>query len=247
MGKDGGDMTKMLKPIKPKRIADQVFDQLHDLILRGMFKAGEKIMTERELAQTFQVSRTSVRDAVNKLVVMGMLEQRQGQGTFVCRPGGKTHAYMAKVMESQNATMQDLLEVRMGLECNAAALAAQRARGSDIESLGKSLKEMETAVQAGRLDPVADTQFHMAIAYATHNPLQVFIMKQFHDFLEYGIQANLFTLYRGSGEFETIHQQHTLIMNAIKAHDAIGAYMATKRHIEYVIQTIAEGEVNPRL
>ena len=236
-------MTQALKPIKPKRIADQVFDQLHDLILRHMFKPGEKIMPERELAEAFQVSRTSVRDAIHKLVVMGMLEQRQGQGTFVRRPGGKTHAYMAKVMESQSATMQDLLEVRMGLECHAAALAAQRARDSDIEFLEKSLKEIEDGVHAGRMGSDADTQFHMAIAYATHNPLQVFIMKQFHDFLAYGIKENLFRLYGESRQFETIQQQHTQIMNAIKARDATGAYMATKRHIEYVIQTVAESEM----
>jgi GntR family transcriptional repressor for pyruvate dehydrogenase complex len=235
-------MTQALKPIKPKRIADQVFDQLHDLILKGVFKPGEKIMTERELSESFQVSRTSVRDAINKLVVMGMLEQRQGQGTFISRPGGKAHSYMAKVMESQNATMEDLLEVRMGLECNAAALAAQRARTKDIEFLEMSLREIEEEVRAGHLGSDADTQFHMAIAYATHNPLQIFIMKQFHDFLAFGIKENLFTLYRESRKFETIHDQHTSILAAIKAHDPMRAYMATKRHIEYVIQTLQEGE-----
>jgi len=235
-------MTQALKPIKPKRIADQVFDQLHELILRGTFKPGEKIMTERELSEAFEVSRTSVRDAINKLVVMGMLEQRQGQGTFVSRPGGKTHSYMTKVMESQNATMRDLLEVRMGLECNAAALAAQRAQDADVGFLESSLKEIDDAVVAGKLGSDADTQFHMAIAYATHNPLQVFIMKQFHDFLSYGIKENLFRLYRESREIETIQQQHTQIMNAIKARDPMRAYMATKRHIEYVIQTVVENE-----
>ena len=235
-------MPQKLKPIKPKRIADQVFDQLHELILHGEFKPGEKIMTERELAESFQVSRTSVRDAINKLVVMGMLEQRQGQGTFVSRPGGKTHSYMTKVMESQNASMRDLLEVRMGLECNAAALAAQRAQGNDIEFMERSLKEIEEEVKAGRLGSDADTQFHMAIAYATHNPLQIFIMKQFHDFLSFGIKENLFALYRESRTFDTVQQQHSQIMNAIKAHDPMHAYMATKRHIEYVIQTIDESE-----
>lgn len=235
-------MTQKLKPIKPKRIADQVFEQLYELIFRGEFKPGEKIMTERELSEAFQVSRTSVRDAINKLVVMGMLEQRQGQGTFVCRPGGKTHSFMAKVMSSQNASLQDLLEVRMGLECNAAALAAQRAGNDDIELLEKSLAEIEKQVSEGRLGSSADTQFHMAIAYATHNPLQVFLMKQFYDFLAYGIKENLFTLYRESRKFETIQKQHVQIVSGIKARDPMRAYLATKQHIEYVIQTIREGE-----
>ncbi len=235
-------MAQKLKPIKPKRIADQVFEQLHELIFRGEFKPGQKIMTERELSEAFQVSRTSVRDAINKLVVMGMLEQRQGQGTFVCKPGGKTHSFMANVMSSQNATLRDLLEVRMGLECNAAALAAQRAGDDDIEFLEKSLSEIEAHVKAGRLGSSADTQFHMAIAYATHNPLQVFLMKQFHDFLAYGIKENLFTLYRESRKFETIQQQHIQIVSGIKARDPMRAYIATKQHIEYVIQTIREEE-----
>lgn len=235
-------MAQALKPIKPKRIADQVFDQLHDLLLRGAFKPGEKIMTERELSEAFQVSRTSVRDAINKLVVMGMLEQRQGQGTFVSSPGGKTHSYMAKVMASQNATMQDLLEVRMGIECNAAALAAQRAQDRDIDFLEKSLLEIEDEIKTGRLGSGADTQFYMAIAYATHNPLQVFLMKQFYDFLAYGIKENLFRLYGESQEIETIQRQYRRIVNAIKAHDPKNAYMATKQHIEYVIQTVTENE-----
>jgi GntR family transcriptional repressor for pyruvate dehydrogenase complex len=235
-------MARKLKPIKPKRIADQVFEQLYEMIFRGEFKPGEKIMTERELSEAFQVSRTSVRDAINKLVVMGMLEQRQGQGTFVCRPGGKTHSFMAKVMSSQNAGLQDLLEVRMGLECNAAALAAQRAGDGDIEFLEKSLAEIEKQVNEGRLGSSADTQFHMAIAYATHNPLQVYLMKQFYDFLAYGIKENLFTLYGESRKFETIQKQHAQIVSGIKARDPMRAYLATKQHIEYVIQTIREAE-----
>jgi GntR family transcriptional repressor for pyruvate dehydrogenase complex len=235
-------MHKALKPIKPKRIADQVFEQLNNLIFRGEFKPGEKIMTERELSDAFQVSRTSVRDAINKLVVMGMLEQRQGQGTFVSRPGGKAHSYMAKVMESQNATLQDLLEVRMGMECNAAALAARRAEPADIDFLERRLAEMEKGVKDAKVRTDADTRFHMAIAHASHNPLQVFIVKQLHDFLAYGIKENLFILHGASRQLETIQRQHIKIMDAIRAHDPMQAYMATRRHIEYVIETMLESE-----
>ncbi|MGD9189355.1 MAG: FCD domain-containing protein, partial [Desulfobacteraceae bacterium] len=81
-----------------------------------------------------------------------------------------------------------------------------------------------------------------AIAYATHNPLQVYLMKQFYDFLAYGIKENLFTLYRESRQFETIQKQHVQIVSGIKARDPMRAYLATKQHIEYVIQTIREAE-----
>ncbi|MCP4721904.1 MAG: FadR family transcriptional regulator, partial [Desulfobacteraceae bacterium] len=75
-------MTIPIKPIKPKRISDQVFDQIRELIFRGTLKPGEKLMTERELALAMNVSRTTIRDAIQRLVAMGMIVQKQGQGTF---------------------------------------------------------------------------------------------------------------------------------------------------------------------
>ena len=227
-------MTHKLKPIKPKRISDQVFDQLRELIFRGEFKAGEKILTERELAEAFGVSRTSVRDAINKLVVMGLLEQKQGQGTFVRSPETKEKSILATMVESQDASISDLLEVRMGLECNAAAMAATRAVEKDFQFMEKSIEEMQKEVQSGRLGTEADASFHMAIAYATNNPLQVFIMKNFYDFLFSGIRANLEGLYQNPGNIDIILEQHKAIYQAIKKRDPESAYKAMKKHIDFV-------------
>jgi len=227
-------MTHKLKPIKPKRISDQVFDQLRELIFRGEFKAGEKILTERELAEAFGVSRTSVRDAINKLVVMGLLEQKQGQGTFVRSPESKEKSILATMVESQDASISDLLEVRMGLECNAAAMAATRAVEKDFQFMEKSIEEMQKEVQSGRLGTEADASFHMAIAYATNNPLQVFIMKNFYDFLFTGIRANLEGLYQNPGNIDIILEQHQAIYQAIKQRNPESAYRAMKKHIDFV-------------
>jgi len=227
-------MTHKLKPIKPKRISDQVFDQLRELIFRGEFKSGEKILTERELAEAFGVSRTSVRDAINKLVVMGLLEQKQGQGTFVRSPESKEKSILATMVESQNASISDLLEVRMGLECNAAAMAATRAVEKDFQFMEKSIEEMQKEVQSGRLGTEADASFHMAIAYATNNPLQVFIMKNFYDFLFTGIRANLEGLYQVPDNIATILEQHKGIYQAIKKRNPEAAYRAMKQHIDFV-------------
>ncbi len=227
-------MPHKLKPIKPKRISDQVFDQLRELIFRGEFKAGEKILTERELAEAFGVSRTSVRDAINKLVVMGLLDQKQGQGTFVRSPESKEKSLLATMVESQDASISDLLEVRMGLECNAAAMAASRAVEKDFQFMEKSIEEMQKEVKSGRLGTEADASFHMAIAYATNNPLQVFIMKNFYDFLFTGIKVNLEGLYKIPGNIEIILEQHTLIYQAIREGNPDAAYRAMKQHIDFV-------------
>ncbi len=227
-------MPHKLKPIKPKRISDQVFDQLRELIFRGEFKAGEKILTERELAEAFGVSRTSVRDAINKLVVMGLLDQKQGQGTFVRSPESREKSLLATMVESQDASITDLLEVRMGLECNAAALAASRAVEKDLQFMQKSIEEMQKEVNSGRLGNEADAAFHMAIAYATNNPLQIFIMKNFYDFLFTGIKVNLEGLYKVPGNIDTILNQHQAIYQAIRKGNPESAYRAMKRHIDFV-------------
>ena len=76
-------MPALLKPIKVKRVSDQAYEQIRDLIFRGQLKPGEQIMPERDLAQALGVSRPTVREAIKQLVTMGLLEHRQGQGTFV--------------------------------------------------------------------------------------------------------------------------------------------------------------------
>jgi len=230
----------MLKPIKPKRISDQVFDQLRELIFRGEMKPGEQIMPERELSEALDVSRTSIRDAINKLVVMGLLEQKQGQGTFVCSLDSKEKNPLAAAMEDHDASLEDLLEVRMGLECNAAALAAQRAVDKDINFMEKSINEMKDEVKSGRLGTEADVLFHMAISYATKNPLQVYIMKYFYDILFVGIKEALSQLHEDLANIDKIIKQHTEIFHAIRDHKPDKAYSAMERHINFVLDFVKE-------
>jgi GntR family transcriptional repressor for pyruvate dehydrogenase complex len=228
-------MPLPLKPIKPKRISDQVFEQLRELIFRGEMKPGQQIMPERELADALGVSRTSVRDAINKLVVMGLLKQKQGQGTFVRSPNALEKNPLAVAMETENATLEDLLEVRMGLECNAASLAASRAVEKDIHFLERSIHQMRQEVDSGKLGTEADVSFHMAISYATKNPLQVFLMKNFYDFLFVGIKENLSHLYEDPKNIDEIIKQHTKIFDTIRDHNPEKAFNAMKRHINFVL------------
>jgi GntR family transcriptional repressor for pyruvate dehydrogenase complex len=233
IGKENRKMQ--LKPIKPKRISDQVFEQLRELIFRGELKAGEQIMSERELSEVLSVSRTSVRDAIRKLVMMGFLEQKQGLGTFVRNPESMDKGPLAMAMESQDATLIDLLEVRMGMECNAAAMAAKRADAKDLEFIERSLRDMENAVRNGELGNEADVSFHMALSYATKNPLQIYLMKNFFDYLFIGIRENLSHLYKEPENVEKIISQHNEIAAAVKSKNPEKAYAAMKKHIDFVI------------
>lgn len=237
-------MTILLKPIKPKRVSDQVFEQLRDLIFRGQLKPEEKLMPERDLAQHLGVSRPTVREAIHKLVAMGLLEHRQGQGTYV-----RSHSRnpLVAVIEGYEASVEELLEVRMGLECQAVALAAQRASQDDIRAMERCLKDMAAEHQAGRLGIGEDVAFHMAIAFATQNQVQIHIMRNFYDLLHHGIQENLSHLYTVPGNIEIIGRQHQAIFQAIKSHDPAAAYEAMQRHIQFVMDFFRErhGDMAP--
>ncbi len=227
----------MFKPIRPKLISDQVFEQLRDLIYRGYLKPGDRLMTERELAQELGVSRPTVRDAIHKLVALGLVEHRQGQGTFVSSPAAKGEKNpLAAVMESPNATLEDLLEVRLGLETQAAALAAQRATDEDIQELDKCLREMTAEITEGRLGIDADVSFHMAIAFATRNPVHVSIMRSFYDLLFFGIKENLHQLYDNAENLKKVIEQHHAIVDGIRRRDPDAAFGGMKQHITFVLE-----------
>jgi GntR family transcriptional regulator, transcriptional repressor for pyruvate dehydrogenase complex len=228
-------MNMRLKPINPKRISDQVFDQLRELIIHGDLKPGQKIMTERELADAMSVSRNSVREAINKMVALGFLEQRQGQGTFVRSMDEVVRIPLATVMETQDANLIDLMEMRLGIECNAASMAAQRANAADLEAIQAAIGQMENNIDGGGLGTEGDLSFHMAIASATKNPLQIYIMKNVSTFLHVGIRENLRLLYEEPDNLVEIRRQHKEIFQAIRGGDADAAYSAMKNHINYVI------------
>lgn len=226
----------MLKPIRPKRVSDQVFEQLKDLIFKGQIKPGEKLMTERDLAQAMGVSRPTVREAINKLVAMGIVEHRQGQGTFVKSPSDDSEKNpLAAIISDPEFSLVELLEVRLGLECNAAPLAASRATEEDVQALRRCLEDMIVEIEAGGLGSDADVCFHMAIAFATQNGVHIRIMRSLYDMMFYGIRQNLQHLYREPLNLKEIIQQHTQVFEAIRLRDPDAAYEAMKRHITFVM------------
>ncbi|MBM9513898.1 FadR/GntR family transcriptional regulator [Desulfogranum marinum] len=223
-----------LRPIKPKRISDQVFEQIRELIYRGELKPGEQLLPERELASSLEVSRTTVRNAINKLVTLGLLEHRQGQGTFVTIPNGNQGNPLATILAVDDVTIHDLLEVRLGLECNAARMAASRAMPQDILNLAKANKEMAETVETGALGNEADAAFHMAISFATKNPVQIHLMRNFYDLLFLGIKKNLSHLWDDPENIDIVLAAHSKIYEAIANKQPDAAEAAMREHIEYV-------------
>lgn len=224
------------KTVKPKKISDQVFEQLRDMIFRGQLTPSDQLPPERELAEQMGVSRPTVRNAVGRLVNMGLVEQRQGQGTFVANhhEGGERNP-LELMIEGQAVSLTQLMEVRLGLECNSAVLAARRADEEDIALLERSLAQMSDQIHKGGLGSSEDVYFHMRIAYATKNPLQVQLMKHFYDYMAMGIRENLQILYQDLVNVDLVHLQHERVLKAIKEHDTHAAFDYMRSHINFVM------------
>ncbi len=230
------DNNYFFKPIKPMSVSDQIFEQLRDLIFRGKLKAGEKLPPERDLAESFGVSRPSVKAAINKLVNQGLVVQRQGQGTSVRSMESRYQENpLRKVLEGEEVSIADLLEVRLGLEVQAVGLAARRATSEDIQALEMCLQDMLSKVDEGQMGSEDDVAFHMSIAFATKNSAQIYLMKNFYELLFHGISESRIYLYE-AGNLGTMNQQHQEILQAIRDKDPKQAQSCMVQHIRFVMR-----------
>ncbi|MFP4393510.1 MAG: FadR/GntR family transcriptional regulator [Desulfohalobiaceae bacterium] len=226
---------EFFKPIKPKSVSDQIFEQLRDLIFRGKLKPGEKLPPERELSESFGVSRPSVKAAINKLINMGLVVQRQGQGTFVRSLESRyLENPLRSVLEGEEVSLYDLLEVRLGLEVQAVGLAAKRATEEDIQTLETCVQDMLCKVDEGQVGSEEDVAFHMSIAFATRNSAQIYLMKNFYDLLFHAISESRFYLQE-AGNLSAMGQQHSEILEAIRDKDPARAQTCMEQHISYVM------------
>jgi GntR family transcriptional regulator, transcriptional repressor for pyruvate dehydrogenase complex len=227
------------KGIRPKKIVDQVFEQIQDLIYKGQLKPGEQLLPERELAEALGVGRNSVREAINKLIDRQLIENRQGLGTFVRKPEPGQQDNPLSTVIGEDISAQELLEFRLGLECNAAVLAARKATSEDIVYLNSVMDEMRQMVKQGSMGHEEDVRFHMGIAFATKNRVHIHMMKRFYDLLYYGIWKSHMYLYQEKPNLEEILSQHAKILQSIRDHDTHMAYDIMRDHIRFVMEFLA--------
>ena len=159
----------MLHAIKKTRIHEEVVTQIHDLIREGRLKAGDQLPSERELSETFKVSRTSVREALRALETKGLIISRTGMGNFVADlPIESLIAPLAKLLIEEKTALADIFELRKLIEPHIAALAAERDKERHRANEKHSWKT-EQAVSRGETGVDADAELHFAIGQATQN------------------------------------------------------------------------------
>ena len=235
-------MTIVLKPIRPKKISEEIVGQIKQLISKGDLKPGDRIPSERDLATMMGVSRPSVREAIMVLEAMGFLDSRQGGGTFVrALTEGSIMDPLAKLVEKKDPELlRSLAEVRMGLESWSAYLAAQRAVDEDLAELRRIYAVMEKQAARGGWDSEVDAEFHYAITAASHNSLQMHVLDSIHSIFHTTIQVALMEFYQEEGHVQLLLTHHREIMEAIAAHEPERARQKMMEHLSMVEKKMAQ-------
>jgi GntR family transcriptional repressor for pyruvate dehydrogenase complex len=225
----------MLKAIKKTRIYEEVVTQIHNLIREGKFKARDQLPSERELAETFKVSRTSVREALRALETRGLIVSRTGAGNFVADlPIESIVAPLATLLIEEKNALADMFEMRKLIEPHIASLAAQRATKKDVERMKRILDKQREAVSRGETGVEADAEFHYAIGQATQNQALQKLVSGLMDILSHSREESLQTPGRSQASLDS----HYKILVAIEEHDRQKSRQAMLYHIEQVEQNV---------
>lgn len=225
-------MNHLIKKIPRQKISDKVFEQVKDLITTGKLLPGHKIPGEMELTSLFDVSRSSVREAILKLECLGFVEQKRGDGTFV---KSVTQVPMQNYMEEMlrdKDFLSGFMEVRDVLETWAAATAAARADQAEINEIKDIVQEIRNH-QTGKIGYELNVRFHSRITAATHNPFLIHMMGSILSRLS-SITDLIYT--NTPQHLELHHQftdQHQRIVTAIASRNSDQAFAAMAEHLNF--------------
>jgi DNA-binding FadR family transcriptional regulator len=219
--------------VRRPKLADLVINTLRQRITSGEYRAGGKLPTESQMTAIFGVSRTVVREAIAALAADGMVQSRQGAGVFVA--ANPSSPFNAIGMEKSNkiSVALNVLEVRMGIEIEAAGLAAMRRSASQDAAIQEAWNEFDRLLKLGTPTGKTDFAFHRSIAAATNNPFYIEVLDGLGSRTipcdvasPWGTESVLTYEYQVG-----LQREHYKILQAISAQDASGAREAMRQHL----------------
>lgn len=232
--------------IKQERLSDAIARQLERLILEGVLSPGERLPPERELAQELEVSRPSLREALQKLEAAGLLETRHGDGTFVRDAiAAAITDPLTDVFQRHPEAALDFIELRATLEGISAYYAALRGTEEDREILSQRFAAMEQAHQQDDAleEAERDADFHVAIAETSHNIVLLHVMRGLLGLLRKGVIFNRLQLYERQGARDLLLRQHRAIFDSIMSGDPEAARAAAHAHMAHVDNVLRERQL----
>jgi DNA-binding FadR family transcriptional regulator len=222
-------------------LSDRLYDQISQLIVSGELQEGSKLPTEAQLGERFGASRPVVREALARLRANGVIDSRQGSGSYARRPAAAPVADFAPL--GSIADLERWYEFRAVIESEAACLAAKWRDGAALARIRAALRELQRELDAGRTGDDADFAFHMAIAGASRNPFFVDTMASVRNQVLFGISlGRSLALRRPAGRNQLVRAEHEAVVAAIRDRSPERARAAMRRHIDNVRKRIFHGK-----
>jgi GntR family transcriptional repressor for pyruvate dehydrogenase complex len=222
--------------VRRNKVYEEVAKQIERLILKKL-KPGDKLPSERELVDALQVSRSSIRDAIRSLELMGLVEPRQGAGTIVRESSAESLVSpFANALKRRRELVSELLDFRKMLEPPLAGRAAARASAEEISEMEEILQRQEERQAQGDAAIAEDAEFHYNVALASGNSVVLKVLDILMDLLRETRERSL----QVEGRPQKSLAGHRRILAAIKRHDAEGAKAAMRRHIEDIEEIVLD-------
>ncbi|GAA5171526.1 FadR/GntR family transcriptional regulator [Amycolatopsis dongchuanensis] len=221
-------MSDPLRPVSRPRLYEQVVEQLRAYADAAGLKAGDRLPSERDLAERLRVSRASLKQAIVVLEVQGLVEIRHGGGTYL-RADSLHPEPVARLVERRRR-LPDVLDAREAMETKLAELAAQRRTEADLAEIDAALTAMRAEIDDGKPGEEGDRRFHAAVTAAAHSELLADFMARIADQIAETRHESL----QQPGRPPQSLAQHTKIADAIRAQDARAAVEAMRVHLETV-------------
>jgi len=240
-----GDLTMLpaappdiaLHAIRTSRVYEAVVSQIHQLIQDGHLKPGDKLPPERELVERFQVGRSSIRDAIRILEVMGTVKVRQGGGTVVQDLSPRSLVTpLASLLSRRRAVVEEFMDLRRILEPPLAARAATHAKAADLSHLKQVLARQREKVVRGEVAVNEDAEFHKGVARAAGNRVVLSVLDLLMELLA---ETRVQTL-QVKGRAQRSLAGHHRILRAIRRGDPVAAEAAMRNHIAKVEEIILD-------
>lgn len=223
--------------VKQPKLSDVILSQLEAMILEGSLKAGQKLPPERELAIKFDVSRPSLREAIQKLEAKGLVNRRQGGGTFVSDKilSGLSDP-LFELMSQSNESQFDLLEFRHGIEGMSAYYAAMRGTKADFDEIQAKHDAIGNAQLDSdyRIEAQAIFDFYLAICAASHNAIMLHLARSMASLLIDNIEQNLTILAQRPDVFAQMADYRQRLLEAILSGQPQKAWGASHRHLAFI-------------
>lgn len=220
----------ILRAIKKIRVYEDIVAQIKNLIAQGKLRPGDQLPSERELSEMFQVSRASVREAIRALESIGLIDIRQGEGTYIASTIETLLTSVASALAQHRDPLTPVFEARKILEPATAALAAERATAEEVAKLEAILTEQAKQIAEGETGVEADTRFHFTLAEAAKNE----VLLRLNEAIVDGLRETRVRSLRSQGRPARSMAGHREILEAIRSKDPAKAREAMLNHLETI-------------